>query len=518
LLPKKNTTTRKVPLKNCIHCSKQIRITSKFCSFCGKSVVPPVQNPPDYGKTVKCDSYLPPAPSVKENLKKIPSVSDVKKPPAKKVKSPRTKPEKLNPCPYCQEIIPVGEMICQACYRSLKKCSVCNIVNRGTAKFCRSCQSLFPYNKMDWPTFRGNNFREGFFNTKLEFPFYFQWMYPVLDDTLGPLWASPVVARDIVFVAAREKYLYAFNQFTGKLLWKQPTGSPVTTTPAVEDKMVYAGCEDGKVFAIDAEKGGVRWYYEAEGEIGSSVMSSEDMVYVPLKEGRILVLNSSKDGSMVWCFPHRKYAPIKEIVSSISLWKDMLFFSTTSNFIYALSCRNAKVMWKHKMKAPVVSSMAIYNGTGYVIDRAGNMSALDLTTGRDLWAGVVELPGPFTASPGIKEDLVIVASQRGVVYALELRTGGVKWEINFHSSSSFEAINSSPVLTKEHIIIGTDAGNLYILEESSGRNLWQFRTNSWIWASPAVSHDYVYITSNDGHVYAFSRKKPDIDHGIMKIL
>ena len=242
-------------LKNCIHCKKQIRITSKFCSFCGKSVVLKKQ------KSSQTRLYSVPSEEGSQGNKVISGIGEGdgrSKKPSVKVKA---KKKQLNACPYCQKHIPVTEKICSECNRSLKKCSACNMINRGTAKYCRSCQGTFPpTNNMDWPSFRGNNFRSGFFDESLEFPFYFQWMYPSLDDTLGPLWASPVVARDKVFVATKEKYLYAFNQFTGELLWKQPASAPIVCTPAVEGNTVYMGCEDGKIFAVDCDKGGVKWF------------------------------------------------------------------------------------------------------------------------------------------------------------------------------------------------------------------------------------------------------------------
>ncbi|MEQ8221651.1 MAG: PQQ-binding-like beta-propeller repeat protein [Candidatus Eremiobacterota bacterium] len=558
LVQRENSATRKVVCIKCIYCNRQIRLTSKFCSFCGKSVtgVPeqldkkPVhpgesvipqsvshknadKKPVSQKTLVRHQTTIPPRiPEKPEtNHKEQHIIKDGGKvksthvaqvqtvtPPVENKKIEILPGDMMN-CPYCQEKISIFERICNKCYRSLKKCPVCNIINRGIARFCRSCQSLFPSDKNEWPTFRGNNCRTGVCEQSLDFPFYFQWMYPKLDDSLGPLWASPVVAKDKVYVASKEKNLYAFNQFTGELIWRQPTKGAILCTPAVDEKKIYVGCDDGKVFAIDAEKGGISWFYETEVEIGASILVNQEKVYVPLKEGRIIVLNSAKGGSLAWCFPHRKSSPIKEIVSSPALYNNILVFASTGKVVYALQAGDGKVLWKYQTKSPVVASGAIHNGIVYLIDRGGHMAALDIKSGQDRWAGIVEIPGPFTASPSVKEDIVVVASQRGIVYGLDARTGGIKWENSFNSSSTqFEAINSSPVMTKDKVIVGTDGGSLYILEQSDGRNIWQFRASSWIWSSPAVSHGYVYITSNDGHVYSFSSKKPEASPGIIKML
>lgn len=553
--------TKKVFINKCPYCSRQIRATSKFCSFCGKStnkepvktkqkienpVIISNKNPetiksmtitPFIGNENKEKNISPVnkekliidkssvenkliqslhnkssgsnvSPAPKCEVKNIPVKTEHKKS-INSIKTEKSGGDKFITCPYCQEKIDLLQKICDKCHRSLKYCSVCNILNRGIARFCRSCKGVFPPDKCNWSTFRGNNSRTGFVEEKLEFPFYFQWMYPGLDDNIGPLWASPVVYRDRLFVASREKQLYTFNQFTGKLLWSQPTSASVVCTPAVDEKFVYVGCEDGKIFAIDNEKGGVAWFYDTEKEIGGSLLINDDRVYIPLKEGRILVLNSGKNGAMSWCFPHRKASAISEIVASPSIYEDVIVFPSTNKTIYALSCKNAAILWKFQTKSPVISSCAINNGIVYIIDRGGKMAALDIKTGQDMWAGLIELPGPFSASPGVNNELVIVASQRGVVYALDCRTGGIKWEITVNLPNYFESINSSPVITKDKVIVCTDGGYLYMMDLQDGRNLWQFQGNSWIWASPAVSQGYVYITSNDGHVYAFSNKKPE---------
>jgi len=521
VVQRESSTTRKVLCKKCIHCKRQIRLTSKFCSFCGKPVPVEQEKKPQEQKKQKENrvSIVDKVPPKKIESKTEKQIDINKKPVSKQTeqnKNHRILPEGLINCPYCQEKISIMEKVCHLCHRSLKKCPLCNIINRGIAKFCRTCQSPFTGDKNDWYTFRGNNCRNGSVDEIIEFPFYFQWMYPKLGDSIGSLWASPVVSKDKIFVASKEKNLYALNQFTGELLWTQPVKEAIICTPAVEEKKIYIGCEDGKIFAIDNDKGGVCWYYDAEVEIGGSILSHDGKVYVPLKQGRIIVLNSAKNGSMVWCFPHRKSEPIREIVSSPSLCNNILIFASTNKTVYALQATDAKLLWKHQMKSPVIASCAINKGSVYLIDRGGNMAALDLKTGHDRWAGVVELPGPFTASPAVKDDMVVIASQRGTVYALNPNTGGIKWETSFNSNTIFEAINSSPVLTRDKVIVGTDGGSLYILEQSDGRSIWQFRSDSWIWASPAVSHGYVYITSNDGHIYSFSSKKPENNRSLIK--
>jgi outer membrane protein assembly factor BamB/tetratricopeptide (TPR) repeat protein len=75
-------------------------------------------------------------------------------------------------------------------------------------------------------------------------------MEPVPAQTDAPASSSPVVAGGVLYVGARDGYLYAFDIETRALLWKFPVGSGAVSTPAVLDGVIYAASFNGTIRAI----------------------------------------------------------------------------------------------------------------------------------------------------------------------------------------------------------------------------------------------------------------------------
>jgi hypothetical protein len=69
----------------------------------------------------------------------------------------------------------------------------------------------------------------------------------------------------------------------------------------------------------------------------------------------------------------------------------------------------------------------------------------------------------------------------------------LKWE----NPGSFYIRGSSAAIVGGVVYSGTSA-----LNASKGEELWQFPTNGWIYASPAVSNGVLYVASGDGYFYA----------------
>jgi len=88
--------------------------------------------------------------------------------------------------------------------------------------------------------------------------------------------SSPAVANGVVFVGARDGFLYALNATDGTLRWRfDHKVSWVNASPAVANGVVYAGSSDGHfVQAVDAATGAERW----RAETGPAIVWSSSAV------------------------------------------------------------------------------------------------------------------------------------------------------------------------------------------------------------------------------------------------
>jgi outer membrane protein assembly factor BamB len=69
-------------------------------------------------------------------------------------------------------------------------------------------------------------------------------------------------------------------------------------------------------------------------------------------------------------------------------------------------------------------------------------------------------------------------------------------------------VDSDPAAANDLVYVSSDDGNVYALKASDGTNLWSYKIGgpSEMDSSPAVAEGVVYVGSYDGNAYAFGLK------------
>ena len=112
------------------------------------------------------------------------------------------------------------------------------------------------------------------------------------------------------------------------------------------------------------------------------------------------------------------------IASSPALTGNTLIVGTAAGDLMALNATTGALVWTDNLNAGAVdSSPAIVGGTAYVGATDGYVDAVNITTGAMLWA--TRLPGAISGSPAVdpKQSLLVVGDQTGVVSALATANG-----------------------------------------------------------------------------------------------
>ena len=126
-----------------------------------------------------------------------------------------------------------------------------------------------------------------------------------------------MVAGGVVYVGSRSTHLFAFEEATGKLLWKHSHGgSWVPSSPAVRDGIAYVGQSDGnRITAIGAD-GQVRWTLDAQHETFASPALAGETLFVATNDNYdlngkgSLIAVDIKTGKALWtcAFPASVWA------------------------------------------------------------------------------------------------------------------------------------------------------------------------------------------------------------------
>lgn len=172
----------------------------------------------------------------------------------------------------------------------------------------------------------------------------------------------------------------------------------------------------------------------------------------------------------------------------------------------------ASEKWKYfNSSKGIYSSPAVANGFVYFGSHDRFLYALDAESGQVGWR--FETASSILSAPLVSDGTVFFGSMDGLFYALDAETGAKKWAYKTASSPNppidprfpDHGISSSAVISDGIVYFGTFGGYLYALNSITGEKLWEFKTDSEIKQSPAVSNGVIFYSSLP-NLYALDSK------------
>ena len=260
-------------------------------------------------------------------------------------------------------------------------------------------------------------------------------------DTRWDRYGSGIVAdAKRLYVASRDKNLYALDVASGKQLWKFTASDIMTATPVRYRDLVLIADFAGKVVALDARDGKVRWTYDAKLAVPGDLAVDGDQVLLGSRTYELIALDAAS-GRERW-----KHYYWFSWIESPPVVRDGTIYTGSSDAtkVYAIDSRSGKLRWKTAVPGfawarTAVSDdlvVAATSGTGaYPGFRTGSLVALDRRTGSIRWIHI-DPPTPavanshkdwgFTASPVIVGNVVYAADLDGRVQAFSVGADGTE--------------------------------------------------------------------------------------------
>ena len=212
----------------------------------------------------------------------------------------------------------------------------------------------------------------------------------------------------------------------------------------------------------------------------------------------------------VWTFRARQ---LLEFPPAVAYGR--LYFTNNSGVMFAVNAKTGKRAWKHKVERCVAASPAVASHTVYqaFMNRPpcnskakpgrleGEVIAFASGFGKIRWRTKI---GPTESSPLLVGRNVVVGDWRGRVYALDARTGKVRW--TFQGKGR---IKGGVARSGNRLFVGTYDGYLYALRATTGKLIWRTRSQDRLggrgqfYSTPTVAYGRVYIGSTDGKMYSF---------------
>lgn len=151
-----------------------------------------------------------------------------------------------------------------------------------------------------------------------------------------------------------------------------------------------------------------------------------------------------------------------------------------------------KLLWTLEVGESIESSAAIADGVVYVGSQSGDLLAVTLSSGEELWRYRATKFGIGESSPCVGQGLVYIGDLDGVLHAVDVRTGKAAWTFATEGE-----IRSSPVLVGNRVLVGSYDSHLYALEADTGRLLWKVMTEGYVHSTPSVADGVAYVSGCD---------------------
>ncbi len=239
---------------------------------------------------------------------------------------------------------------------------------------------------------------------------------------------------------------------------------PLYGTPVVLGELLYVAGFDGKVYAVNTASGAERWIYPRQGNLYSFVgglAASEGTLYIGSIGGVIYALEA-ETGDLIW-----QLETGGQIWATPTIDDSTLFIGTFDKKLYAVDINSGSEKWLHpfETQGPIISTPVVDNGIVYISSFDRHIYAINTNSGELIWKFPdIEGNGEntpqkwFWASPVLYKNVIYAANMDGRVYVINAEDGSLRTLIELGSS-----VSSTPVATSDKVFVATEDGNIFYI-------------------------------------------------------
>ncbi len=340
----------------------------------------------------------------------------------------------------------------------------------------------------------------------------------------GAVGSSPAIANGIIYFASHDGNFYALDAASGKTKWTFKTGGEKRfsgkhlhgqepadslfvdqwdfwlSSPVVYQGKVYFGSGDGNLYALNAAKGTEVWKFKTDGIIHSAPAIKFGNVYFGGWDTYMHAVNA-ETGQEVWKFQTGIDTVIHNqtgITGSALLSGDMLYFGCRDSYLYALDAKSGKLIWKKFNDRGWISlTPVVYNDKLiYASGSSQRLVALNKLTGEPVYQK--EMKTGFFASPTIAGETLYQGEFNGVMTALNVNTGDIKWrfETDGFKADPYGIMDASHQVDQKKFEAAAE-------KYKAQKTFLDIRLSTGaIISSPVIKDGVMYFGSTDGNFYA----------------
>jgi len=328
-------------------------------------------------------------------------------------------------------------------------------------------------------------------------------------------WPGLSIEGTMAYVAYNRQ-VYAIDLDSQDELWRFPDPPDRRTffaPPAVsEEGPIIVGGYDNQVYALNKVNGAEVWSepfdLPTDRIVGSPVVTG-DMVLIPSADGKLYALELLT-GKPVWPEPFQAQ---EALWSAPLVDGERVLFTSLDHYVYALDLSSGRELWRSdELGSAIIDTPTLIDDVLLVSTFSGKVFALESLSGEPAW------PEPFNATdwlwgtPAAADGVLYFGDVSGVINAVNLNAGSTEW-----SDKLGQAVVASPVILDEKVYFVTRPGVVYAYETGSGKSLWttDLKLEGELLTDPLITDETIVLAAMDPECLIYG---VDIDSGAFKCI
>jgi outer membrane protein assembly factor BamB len=347
----------------------------------------------------------------------------------------------------------------------------------------------------NWQIFRGDAGLTGYSQVRLPDRLELLWKFKSDSRTSS----SPVVYNNTAYWCDKRGKIYGVN--AGKQVFDYNFNTAVEASPMISDSVLYIGRIDGIMCAISLSTSDTLWTFETQGQISASpnvgVFKGREAVVFGSYDNFLYCVNKHS-GNEITRFPSGYY-----INGAVAVMDNYFFSGGCDAWLRIIDGEVGVATDSLELDTYIPASPSIDGHSCYIADHSGNVYCLTINDGKITSHKKIfeaeEQSGAFISVPAISESLLYFLSDTRSLYAIDRKSGAVRWKYLQKGSSG----ESSPLICLDKVVSCTKSGVVSILDAADGSLLWEYDTGEQIIASPASANACLYILTSKGSLFCF---------------
>jgi len=316
---------------------------------------------------------------------------------------------------------------------------------------------------------------------------------------------APLVTPQAIYAAAADGTIVKIDPATGRQLWRVSAGRSLSAGVGADALAVVVGTDKGDVLAFSPDDGKALWSARVGSEVIAPPKAAEGVTVVFSGDGRVYAL-STADGSTKWVYQRANPPLTVRNNAGAVILRGGVFFGTAGGRLVGLDLATGAVGWEATVATPkgateleriadVTSLPIVDERNACAAAYQGRTACFDVVRGTAVWSRDIGSLG------GIVSDAqhIYVTDDAGNVHALDRSTGASVWKQDKLAARRI----GGPQLVGDHVGVVDAEGWLHLISPVNGAYVGRVATDgSMATSQPAAIVGGALWQSTAGGLFA----------------